>query len=48
MFEAAGFRRVIETASHADRLPRWLMRLDLERPGEARRVPPHDELEVAD
>ncbi len=31
MFEAAGFRRVIETASHADRLPRWLMRLDLER-----------------
>ena len=48
MFEAAGFRRVIETASHADRLPRWLMRLDLMRPGEARRVPPHDELEVAD
>jgi GNAT superfamily N-acetyltransferase len=31
MFEAAGFRRVVETASHADRLPRWLMRLDLER-----------------
>jgi GNAT superfamily N-acetyltransferase len=30
MFEDAGFRRVIETASHADRLPRWLMRLDLE------------------
>ncbi len=30
MFEAAGFRRVLETASHADRLPRWLMRLDLE------------------
>ena len=30
MFEAAGFRRVVETASHADRLPRWLMRLDLE------------------
>jgi GNAT superfamily N-acetyltransferase len=29
MFEAAGFRRVVETASHADRLPRWLMRLDL-------------------
>ena len=48
MFEAAGFRRVIETASHADRLPRWLMRLDLERPGEARRVPPHDEPEVAE
>ncbi|MHB8460314.1 MAG: GNAT family N-acetyltransferase [Candidatus Limnocylindrales bacterium] len=32
MFEAAGFRRVVETASHADRLQRWLMRLDLERP----------------
>ena len=31
MFEAAGFRRVVETASHADRLPRWLMRLDLDR-----------------
>jgi len=31
MFEAAGFRRVVETASHADHLPRWLMRLDLER-----------------
>ena len=30
MFEAAGFRRIVETASHADRLPRWLMRLDLE------------------
>ena len=30
MFEAAGFRRVAETTSHADRLPRWLMRLDLE------------------
>ena len=30
MFEAAGFRRVVETASHADRLPRWLMRLDLD------------------
>ena len=30
MFEAAGFRRVIETTSHADRLPRWLMRLDFE------------------
>ncbi len=29
MFEAAGFRRVLETTSHADRLPRWLMRLDL-------------------
>jgi GNAT superfamily N-acetyltransferase len=31
MFEAVGFRRVVETASHADRLPRWLMRLDFER-----------------
>jgi len=31
MFEAAGFRRIVETASHADRLPRWLMRLDFER-----------------
>jgi hypothetical protein len=31
MFEAAGFRRVVETASQADRLPRWLMRLDLGR-----------------
>ncbi|MFI5259698.1 MAG: GNAT family N-acetyltransferase [Candidatus Limnocylindrales bacterium] len=29
MFEAAGFRRVVETASRADYLPRWLMRLDL-------------------
>ncbi len=38
MFEAAGFRRVVETSSHADRLPRWLMRLDFERattPGRA-------------
>lgn len=32
MFEAAGFRRVVETTSHADRLPRWLMRLDLDDP----------------
>jgi GNAT superfamily N-acetyltransferase len=31
MFEAAGFRRVVETSSHADRLPRLLMRLDLPR-----------------
>lgn len=30
MFEAAGFQRVVETASHADHLPRWLMRLNLE------------------
>jgi GNAT superfamily N-acetyltransferase len=29
MFEAAGFRRVVETDSHADGLARWLMRLDL-------------------
>lgn len=29
MFEAAGFRRVVETTSHADHLPRWLLRLDL-------------------
>ena len=36
MFEEAGFRRVIETASHADRLPRWLMRLDLEQPALSR------------
>ncbi len=28
-FEAAGFRRVIETDAHSARLPRWLMRLDL-------------------
>jgi GNAT superfamily N-acetyltransferase len=30
MFEEAGFRRVIETASRADGLPRWLMRLELD------------------
>ncbi|OZM72010.1 GNAT family N-acetyltransferase [Amycolatopsis antarctica] len=29
LFEAAGFRRVHETKARADRLPRWLMRLDL-------------------
>ena len=29
MFEAAGFRRVVETAARSDRRPRWLMRLDL-------------------
>ncbi len=29
MFEAAGFRRVAETAAHSARLPRWLMRRDL-------------------
>jgi GNAT superfamily N-acetyltransferase len=39
MFEAAGFRRVIETSGHSARLTRWLMRKDLalaglRRPGE--------------
>ncbi len=29
MFEAAGFRRVVETAAQSDRRPRILMRLDL-------------------
>jgi GNAT superfamily N-acetyltransferase len=29
MFEEAGFTRVVETASHADGLARWVMRLDL-------------------
>jgi GNAT superfamily N-acetyltransferase len=29
MFEAAGFRRVVETDARSERLPRWLMRLDL-------------------
>ena len=47
MFEAAGFRRVVQTASHADRLPRWLMRLDLQHPSEARQMSQHDEPEVA-
>ena len=28
MFEKAGFRRVVQTASIAEHLPRWLMRLD--------------------
>lgn len=28
-FEAAGFRRVVETAAHSAGLPRWLMRRDL-------------------
>ena len=32
MFEAAGFRRVLETAARSDRRPRWLMRLDFEQP----------------
>jgi hypothetical protein len=30
MFEAAGFRRVLETAARSDGRPRWLMRLDFE------------------
>jgi hypothetical protein len=29
MFEAAGFRRVVETSAHSAGLPRWLMRRDL-------------------
>ena len=29
MFEAAGFRRVVETGARSAGLPRWLMRLDL-------------------
>ncbi len=29
MFDAAGFRRVVETAAHSGRLPRILVRLDL-------------------
>ncbi len=29
MFEAAGFRRVLETSARSDHRPRWLMRLDL-------------------
>lgn len=29
MFEAVGFRRVLETDARSARLPRWLMRLDL-------------------
>jgi GNAT superfamily N-acetyltransferase len=32
MFEAAGFRRVVETAARSDRRPRWLMRLDFGAP----------------
>lgn len=35
LFEAAGFERVMPTASHSDRLLRWVMRLDLRRaPGD--------------
>ena len=30
MFEAAGFRRVVETDAHSAGLPRWLMRLEFE------------------
>ena len=29
MFEAAGFRRVLETGARSDHRPRWLMRLEL-------------------
>jgi len=29
MFEAAGFRRILETDARSERLPRWLMRLSL-------------------
>jgi len=32
MFERAGFRRVVETASRSAGRTRWLMRLDLDRP----------------
>ena len=32
MFEAAGFRRVLETDARSDHRPRWLMRLELEPP----------------
>jgi GNAT superfamily N-acetyltransferase len=35
MFEAAGFRRVVETAARSDRRPRWLMRLDFNDRGAA-------------
>lgn len=30
MFERAGFRRVLLTEAHSAKLPRWLMRLDIE------------------
>jgi len=33
VFEVAGFRRVVRTQAVSDRHPRWLMRLDLNRPG---------------
>jgi GNAT superfamily N-acetyltransferase len=36
MFEAAGFRRVLETAARSDRRPRWLMRLDFDQPSGGR------------
>ena len=32
LFEGAGFRRVVETEARSARLPRWLMRLELDRP----------------
>ncbi|HLY15097.1 MAG TPA: GNAT family N-acetyltransferase [Candidatus Limnocylindrales bacterium] len=34
MFDAAGFRRVRLTDAHSAGLPRWLVRLDINRPGE--------------
>lgn len=37
MFEARGFRRVVQTDAHSDRRPRWLMRLDLDRGQGSRR-----------
>jgi GNAT superfamily N-acetyltransferase len=37
MFEQAGFRRVLETAAHSDRRPRWVMRLDFDAEVEAGR-----------
>ncbi len=33
MFEKVGFRRLLETAAHSDRRPRWLYRLDFEAAG---------------
>ena len=39
LFEAAGFRRMLETKSRSARLPRWLMRLELSATGEDQYVP---------
>jgi GNAT superfamily N-acetyltransferase len=36
MFEAAGFRRVLETDARSDHRPRWLMRLELRPAGVAK------------